>query len=67
MVKCLKMEEAVRILRDNGIDTNATKLGLGLQQKVYPFGVAIKKTVWIYEIYDVLLRRWIKERSCEEA
>ena len=66
MVKCLKMTEAVKILRENGIETNATRLGLGLQQRVFPFGVAIKNHDWIYEIYEVPLRKWIKERSSED-
>ena len=39
------------------------KLGLGLQQRVYPFGVAIEAGRWIYEIYLNLLLKWIKERT----
>ena len=41
--------------------------GIGLQQGVYSFGVAIKSTQWIYEIYDTLLYKWIEERSVERS
>ena len=42
---------------------NPNKLGLGLQQRVYPFGVAIQCGRWVYEIYENLLMDWIRERA----
>ena len=45
------------------MSTDPQKIGLGLQQKVYPFGVAIHDNRWMYEIYENLLMKWIAERS----
>ena len=47
----------------HGLHTDPGKLGLGLQQRVYPFGVAIQSGRWIYEIYEHLLMVWIRERA----
>lgn len=65
-IKVISMKEACKILGEHGLRTDPQKLGLGLQQKVYPFGVAIKSTNWIYEIYLNLLLKWIEERSYQE-
>lgn len=65
-IKVISMKEACRILGEHGLRTDPQKLGLGLQQKVYPFGVAIKSTNWTYEIYLNLLLKWIEERSYQE-
>ena len=67
MMKILTITEACRILTEHGFSVSPAHLGLGLQQGVYSFGVAIKSQQWIYEIYDVLLYRWIDERSAERG
>lgn len=67
MMKILTITEACRILTEHGFSVSPAHLGLGLQQGVYAFGAAIKSQQWIYEIYDVLLYRWIDERSTERS
>lgn len=62
-IKVISTKEACRILAEHGLKTDPQKLGLGLQQRVYPFGVAIEAGRWIYEIYLNLLLKWIKERT----
>lgn len=62
-IKVISTKRACEILAEYGMDTNPNKLGLGLQQKIYPFGVAIKATIWIYEIYERKLLEWIMERA----
>lgn len=67
MIRVIGTKEACRILAEHGMSTTPAKLGLGLQQRVYPFGVAIQMSEWCYEIYENLLMQWIKEReSCTE-
>ncbi|MBR1862893.1 MAG: hypothetical protein IJ806_02230 [Ruminococcus sp.] len=63
MMKVITVNQACRILAEHGHKVTPTHLGAGLQQGVYPFGVAIKMTHWVYEIYDVLLMKWIAERE----
>lgn len=65
-INVISTKRACEILKEHGMDTNPLKLGLGLQQRVYPFGVAIKSHQWIYEIYDTLLMKWIEEREQDE-
>lgn len=65
MIRVISLKEACRILNEHGFSISPAHLGVGLQQKVYPFGVAIKMTEWVYEIYDVLLQKWIDEHSEE--
>ena len=62
-VKVLSTKEACTILRDAGIPIDPQKLGLGLQQRVFPFGIAIKAREWSYQIYERQLREWIAERT----
>lgn len=62
-IKVISTKQACKILAEHGLQTDPNKLGLGLQQGVYPFGVAIKSTRWIYEIYYHLLIEWIRERA----
>lgn len=62
-IKILSTKQACDILKRCGLHTDPQKLGLGLQQGVYPFGIAIKDKHWTYEIYENLLIKWIKERS----
>lgn len=65
MIKILTTAETCRILGENGMKISPQRLGLGLEQRVYPFGVAIRGTggKMIYEIYSTLLMKWIAERS----
>ena len=62
-VKVINTKRACEILKKHGVRTDAQKLGLGLQQRVYPFGVAIQCGRWVYEIYEHLLIEWIRERA----
>ena len=64
-IRVIGTKEACKILSEHGMSTTPLKLGLGLQQRVYPFGVAIKMQEWCYEIYENLLLMWIKERESE--
>ena len=63
MMKVITIQQACKILKEYGFSVSPAHLGAGLQQKVYPFGVAIKMTEWVYEIYDTLLMKWIAERE----
>ena len=69
LMKILTVNEACRILTEHGFSVSpahlGAHLGAGLQQGVYPFGVAIQMKQWVYEIYDTLLYKWIDERSAE--
>ena len=68
MITILTTKAACERLAENGLKTNPQKLGLGLEQRVYPFGVAIRGAGghMIYEIYSTLLDKWIAERSDPE-
>lgn len=63
-IRVISTTETVEILKKHGMITNSNKIGLGLQQRVYPFGVAIRfEKRWTYEIYEHKLMEWIAERS----
>ena len=62
-INVISTKRACEILAEHGVKTDPQKLGLGLQQKVYPFGVAIQMGRWVYEIYEHLLYKWIEERA----
>lgn len=62
-INVITTKRACEILEEHGMKTNPNKLGLGLQQGVYSFGVAIKDSRWIYEIYEHQLLKWIEERA----
>lgn len=62
-IKVISTKRCVEILEKHGMKTDQQKIGLGLQQKVYPFGVAIHDKRWMYEVYENLLMKWIEERS----
>ncbi len=62
-IRILTVKQACDRLQKAGLKTTPLKLGIGLQQKVYPFGVAIKMSEWCYEIYSKLLEDWIAERA----
>ena len=67
LMRVIKAEQAAEILKEHGYSSaNAVKIKRGLEQGVFPFGQAIHmqgKTV--YDIYENLLLRWIKERESE--
>ena len=62
-INVITTKRACEILAEYGMKTDPNKLGLGLQQRVYPFGVAIQCGRWVYEIYENLLMDWIRERA----
>ena len=64
MMTPLKPKTACEILHRHGYDITPVKLGYGLQQGVFPFGLAIKcAKEWDYVLYRKLLMDWIAERS----
>ncbi len=67
MIRTVTVNEAVNMLRDNGLKIDPETLMLGLRQKVYPFGVAIERKQWVYQIFARQLKEWIKERSEYES
>lgn len=64
-MKVLRVKEAQKILAENGFAITAVRLEMGLRQRVYPFGDAVEMPggSWVYAVYNVLLERWIAERS----
>ena len=67
MIKVIKAEQAAEILKEHGYSSaNAVKVKMGLEQGVFPFGQAIHmQSKTVYDIYENLLLRWIKERESE--
>ncbi len=65
MMKLISSKEAVAKLEAAGMHTNVSRLQAGLKQGVYPFGHAILLKEYVFEIFDELLDKWIKERSGE--
>lgn len=65
MIKAIQPKEAQKILEANGYKVTVVRLQMGLRQKVYPFGEAVEMPggSYVYAIYNVLLERWIAERS----
>ena len=66
-MKVISVQQACTILKEHGCNVTPACLRAGLQQRVYPFGDAIKMQEWVYDIYDVLLMKWIREREGEEV
>ena len=64
MIVIISISEAVKILREYGMNISDAHLRAGIECEAYPFGVCIpmakSKT---YEIYKPLLMDWIEERS----
>lgn len=57
------MDETVRILRRYGMRISRETLGLGLQQRVFPFGDAVMtEKSPVYWVYRVLLDQWVRQR-----
>lgn len=64
MVICLNVREAVKILKEHGVRVSEAMLRAGLEQKVFPFGEAVKIVKNTeYTIYRKLLIDWIAERE----
>lgn len=62
-MKVISVNTACKILREHGFSVSPAHLGAGLRQRVYPFGVAIKMSDWVYEVYETSLMKWIEERE----
>lgn len=75
MIVILSIKETRAILMAHGWSVSEPHLRAGLEQKVYPFGVAIQSRKgdgslgkgWMYEIYKPLLMKWIMEREEPEG
>ena len=64
MVVCLNIREAVKILKEHGVKISEAMLRAGLEQKVFPFGEAVKIVKQTeYNVYHKLLMDWIAERE----
>lgn len=62
--KIISAKQAVERLNAAGFsDVNYNRLCAGLRQGLYSFGIAIKLSDYVYEIYPTLLDKWIAERS----
>lgn len=63
-MKILSTAETVSRLKEAGFrNMNLPLLYAGLQQRIYPFGNAIKLSEWVYVVYEPLLDKWINERA----
>lgn len=63
-IETLTLNQTVRKMRELGIPTSPQKLGNGLEQGKYPFGVCIMsdKGRRIFEIYKADFERWAQNR-----
>lgn len=67
ILKIITVKEAVDRLRQAGMNANEVRLRAGIEQGVYPWGVCIQmNSCRVFEVYDVLLERWIDERAEDE-
>lgn len=63
-ISVITVSRACEILKEHGMSITPVKLGMGLRQRVYPFGDAVEmSSEWSYAVYEHLLRKWIAERS----
>lgn len=64
-ISIVKPKRACEILRAHGMPITEVKLGMGLRQRVFPFGDAVEMPggEWSYAVYEHLLMKWIEERS----
>lgn len=64
VIPTVTLQEAASFLRARGLRTSATRVGDGIEQGVYPFGVCIKREGnRTFEIYERLLEEWAAERE----
>ena len=64
-VETLTLNELTAMFRRVGIATSETKLGDGIEQGQYPFGICIKSSKGSrqFEIYARLVYQWLEERA----
>lgn len=64
VIPTLSINEAVLRMRAYGIPTSHKKLGAGIEQGKYPFGISIKSESGrrLFEIYEADFERWVKNR-----
>ena len=61
-VETLTLNELTVLFRSFGIQTSETKLGDGIEQGAYPFGVCIRGQKRQFEIYRRKVEEWLSER-----
>lgn len=59
----ITVKEAAERLKNLGVKTSPTKIMVGIQQGVYPFGVCIEMDKYQYEIYERKFDEWVSERT----
>lgn len=64
----ITVDDAVKILRQNGFKTSVDKLRAGLVQGIYPFGDVVQRCDGLikndcYDVYTLQLKKWIEERT----
>lgn len=63
----MTVAETLTVLQSHGMNIGRARLCAGLEQKVYPFGDAIRfGTEMRYYIYPALLEKWISEKGKAE-
>ena len=63
MIVIISISEAVKILREHGMNISDAHLRAGIECGAYTFGVCIPMKQNTYEVYKPLLLNWIDERS----
>lgn len=63
----LTVQEAQYVLYRAGVDISREYIQAGLQQGIFPFGLAICKTHYKYIIYKKKLAEYIKDMTGQEA
>ena len=58
-------EEACNLLRSAGFRIDVETLREGIKQGAFPFGVAIKRSNWVFFIYRKQLFEFLRERGAE--
>lgn len=66
LIHVISVNEAARIMTEHGYPMTPQKLRLGLQQKAFPFGVAINMKQWDYDIFEWQLLQYLDERAGEQ-
>lgn len=63
MIVIITIAEAVKILREHGMNISDAHLRAGIECGAYNFGVCIPMKHNTYEVYKPLLMKWIEEHS----
>jgi len=66
-IETMTLNELCALLRSYGLSTSEAKLGDGIEQGKYPFGICIHQTKRQFEIYRRLVDEWISERITRPA